>query len=196
MGFYRIAYYKEPGWFLLHFMKPAMTFVGFESLDRHPPLSPSVHDHHLASHTQRPLLSLYTKPPSSRGLLSSNPDASSFWTRSFGLRFMTPLHPPLLPTNTPSGTDRNSLRDKENTSHGLNLLLHTRNWNRMNVSSRVWFWVEERAVDLRKLQPGSDEPGSDTIRFLKRSLLLLCVCVWGKTSLDSWFGRERNLMKQ
>nr|VDD24716.1 unnamed protein product [Brassica oleracea] len=33
-----------------------MTFVGSESLDHHPPPSPSVHGHHLVSHTQRPLL--------------------------------------------------------------------------------------------------------------------------------------------
>ncbi|WZZ33560.1 hypothetical protein YC2023_016961 [Brassica napus] len=49
---YRIAYNKEPGRFLLHFVKPAMTFVGSESLDHHPPPSPSVHGHHHVSHTQ------------------------------------------------------------------------------------------------------------------------------------------------
>ena len=38
--------------------------VGFKSLDRHPPPSPSVHGLLLVSHTQRPLLSSYFKPAS------------------------------------------------------------------------------------------------------------------------------------
>ncbi|WZZ88164.1 hypothetical protein YC2023_116743 [Brassica napus] len=50
---YRIAYNNEPGLFLLHFVKPAMTVVGTESLDHHPPPSPSVHGHHLVENRMR-----------------------------------------------------------------------------------------------------------------------------------------------
>ncbi|WZY88478.1 hypothetical protein YC2023_045213 [Brassica napus] len=88
--------------------------VGFKSLDRHPPPSPSVHGLLLVSHTQRPLLSSYFN----RLLLASSflyPDVISSWTRSFGLRFMTPLHPPLLPMRLSIRYRQARLRDKENT---------------------------------------------------------------------------------
>ena len=56
----------------MHFVKPAMTFVGSESLDHHPPPSPSVHGHLLVSPTQRPLLS-----PSLLGSFLDEPDGKA-----------------------------------------------------------------------------------------------------------------------
>ncbi|KAG5375803.1 hypothetical protein IGI04_040399 [Brassica rapa subsp. trilocularis] len=49
--------HQEPGWFLKTPRGLAMAFVESESLDSHPPPTPSVHGHLLVSPTQRLLLS-------------------------------------------------------------------------------------------------------------------------------------------
>ncbi|KAG5373994.1 hypothetical protein IGI04_042690 [Brassica rapa subsp. trilocularis] len=49
--------HQEPGWFLKPPRELAMAFVESESLDSHPPPTPSVHGHLLVSPTQRLLLS-------------------------------------------------------------------------------------------------------------------------------------------
>ena len=54
----------------------------------------------------------------------------------------------------------------------------------MDMSSKGLVWAEMRASDQWKLQPGSDEPGSDTMWVFTRDLNSISVCVCVRTPME------------
>ena len=173
---YRIAYNKEPGWFLLHFVKPAMTFVGSESLDHHPPPPPSVHCHHLVPQLKRPLLSSEHLGAKLLTPYSCSRMWNFSWTRSFGVRLVRPLHTPLPPRIISIWAGRE--QDEETRKIAKLQPSSSQGTEPNGKASMVWFWAEVWAVDSRKLQLKFWWTWLwYHMRFVEFSSLVVCVCV-------------------
>jgi len=158
-----------------------MAYVGSESLDLHPPPSPSVHGHLLVSPTQRLLLSSSLLGAIILTAFMMNQMRKALWRRRLGWGSRGLSIHLCFQWVSPSVQTGERMRD----TPLLQSSSSWRNWTRMGKSSRVGFELWDELWICGSYSSGSDEPGSDTMWDLNR-VLVVCVCVCINSNGERW----------